>query len=90
VKRARLGERRALTFLVSTATNNGATTVLYIDPHSTQQDPPHKLDTLTAPKPSSNYDRLLRVLEANVASAREPELARRLREAIRALGEKPC
>ena len=42
------------------------------------------------PKPVTNYDRLLAILERNVADAREPELVTRLREAIRALGEKPC
>lgn len=40
------------------------------------------------PKPATNYDRLLRVLEANAASAHEPELARRLRDAIRAMRER--
>jgi hypothetical protein len=40
----------------------------------------------SAPKPvTDNYDRLLAVLEANAASAREPELIRRLRDAIRAI-----
>jgi hypothetical protein len=34
---------------------------------------------------TDNYDRLLAVLEANAASAREPELIRRLRDAIRAI-----
>jgi hypothetical protein len=46
---------------------------------------------ISTPKPVTNYDRLLAILERNAASVQhEPELARRLREAIRALGEKPC
>jgi hypothetical protein len=44
------------------------------------------------PKPApgtNNYDRLLAILERNAASVQhEPELARRLREAIRAMRER--
>jgi hypothetical protein len=42
-------------------------------------------------KPATNYGRLLKILERNLADAREPELIRRLREALRALvEEKSC
>jgi hypothetical protein len=47
----------------------------------------------TAPKPKpviTNYERLLRVLEANAASAREPELVQRLKLALRAIERKSC
>jgi hypothetical protein len=40
------------------------------------------------PKPANNYARLLAILERNVARAHEPELIRRLREAIRATEER--
>jgi hypothetical protein len=39
---------------------------------------------------TDNYARLLRLLEANVARAREPELIRRLRDQIRTIVEKSC
>jgi hypothetical protein len=39
---------------------------------------------------TDNYARLLRLLEANVARAREPELIRRLREQIRTILERSC
>jgi hypothetical protein len=40
-------------------------------------------------KPVTNFDRLLIILERNAASVQhEPELARRLREAIRAMRER--
>jgi hypothetical protein len=35
-----------------------------------------------APKPTNNFERLLRVLEANAASAHEPELIARLHEML--------
>jgi hypothetical protein len=39
-----------------------------------------------APEPADNFDRLLAILERNAASVQhEPELARRLREAIRTI-----
>jgi hypothetical protein len=46
----------------------------------------------SAPKPATNnYDRLLAILERNAASVQhEPELVRRLREALRAIKEKSC
>jgi hypothetical protein len=37
---------------------------------------------ITDAKPASNYARLLAVLQANMAKAREPELIKRLRDAI--------
>jgi hypothetical protein len=37
----------------------------------------------SASKPVTNYDRLLAVLEANAERASEPELIRRLRDALR-------
>jgi len=42
----------------------------------------------SAPAPVTNYDRLLTILERNAANAREPELIQRLRDAIRAMGER--
>ncbi len=41
-----------------------------------------------APKPVTNYARLLAILERNAADAREPELVKRLRAALRAIKEK--
>ena len=42
-------------------------------------------------KPATNYSRLLKILERNAASVQhEPELIRRLRDAIRAIEEKSC
>jgi hypothetical protein len=44
----------------------------------------------SAPKPATNYERLLAVLERNAENAREPELLRRLRDQIRTILERSC
>ncbi len=43
----------------------------------------------SAPKPVTNFDRLLAILERNAASVQhEPELGQRLRDALRAMRER--
>ena len=55
----------------------------------TQRTPPTTDIKTSESEPAvTNFDRLLEVLERNAASAHEPELARRLREAIRAMRER--
>jgi hypothetical protein len=54
----------------------------------TRPAPATNIET-SAPKAVTNYDRLLAILERNAASVQhEPELARRLRDAIRAMEER--
>jgi hypothetical protein len=55
----------------------------------TQRTTPTSNIETSAPKPVTNFDRLLAILERNAASVEhEPELARRLRDAIRTMRER--
>jgi hypothetical protein len=57
----------------------------------TRRTTPTKDIKTSAPKPVTNYSRLLKILERNAASVREPELVKRLRSALRTLvEEKSC
>ena len=48
----------------------------------TRATPITSIETTSASKPVTNYDRLLAVLEANADRASEPELIGRLRDAL--------